>query len=181
MQNINLILKRYAQALLTSAQGKGCADDIAKELEGLRALCIELKKNMPIALNKNLPYKKKAAVWSEILQNLNVSDMLRNFVMLLVKNNRISNLADIIDLYLDISLKTAGYTVIKLVTTNNINNKELDNLSNSFEKVFGSKIKIHQGYDKSIIGGARMYFNSMMFDCSLKAKLQSLKRSLLNS
>jgi len=44
MQNINLILKRYAQALLTSAQGKGCADDIAKELEGLRALCIELKK-----------------------------------------------------------------------------------------------------------------------------------------
>ena len=181
MQNINLILKRYAQALLTSAKDKGCADSVAQELESLRTLCIELKRSMPIALNTNLPYKKKLAIWSEILNNIKASKFVNNFVLLLVENNRISNILDIIDLYLEISLKDAGYTIVKLVTNDNIEDKELHKLSTSFEKVFGSKIKINQGYDKSIIGGAKMYFNSMMFDCSLKTKLQSLKRSLLNS
>lgn len=126
---------------------------------------------------KNTP-KQYAIALHKITAGLsgkNLDEALKQFVILLAKDQKLKQADNIIAEFIRYSKKEEGINEIEITTTGNLDEKTIENI----KKSFGDKVEAVIKIDKTILGGIKIRTEDRILDASLKTQLLKLKESII--
>jgi F-type H+-transporting ATPase subunit delta len=110
---------------------------------------------------------------------MNLSEIVKNFLFILVQKRRIFFLSIIFKNFLLLVSKKRGELKASLISSKNLTSEELKNLKSEISKSLGTIINLDYKVDENLIGGLKMQIGSLMVDTSLKNKLKKYEQIML--
>lgn len=103
-------------------------------------------------------------------------EVIRQFVVILQKYNKLKKIDYIIEEFLNYSKKQEGIKTVTAESSTELTGSSLAKI----KKMFGEKSEVTENINKNLLGGIKIKVDDMVYDASLKTQLVKLKQ-LLNS
>jgi F-type H+-transporting ATPase subunit delta len=127
----------------------------------------------------SISVEQKVAILDKMNAKLAMARELRNFVAILIKNDRIAHVHEVVNAYRSELQEREGIRQAEIVTARPLNDQEKTELLAGVGKLAGAKIQPSFKLDKSILGGAVVRIGSTVYDGSVKGRLERLKEVLI--
>ncbi len=130
---------------------------------------------------KNIPSKKYAISLYESIKNVEedkVSDILKSFVGILIKNKDIKNADKIIKAFRDYYNKQENNLEITVTTAEQIDQSVVDMISKKLNESLNKDIEIKTETDGTLVGGMIMRYNDTIIDGSVRRRIELLAETL---
>ena len=112
-----------------------------------------------------------------MLDKSNFSDLMKNFLNLLLDKSRIEAIEAIAEHYSGLKDAVSGVARAEIITAMPLKNEVLGGIEKSLEGLTSKKIKAEIREDKDLIGGIVVRIGDLVLDGSLRAQLEGLKES----
>lgn len=129
--------------------------------------------------NPAIATEQKIAILDKMNAKLGMFRETRNFLAVLIKNDRIVNLHEVIQAFRTELQERQGIRQAEITTARELSEQEKSTLLVGVGKLAGAKIQPSFKLDKSILGGAVVRIGSMVYDGSVKGRLERLKETLI--
>lgn len=172
------ISRRYAKALLAIGVETKEFEKIGKELEQFTAL-MKHKDLSETLENPSYVLSKRKAVLDALVKRTGVSRTMRNFLMLLADRGRTSYIAAISREYQVMADEHAGQIRAEVATATPLDPASVTRLKSALEKKTGKRIILEQKTDAELIAGTVTKIGSMVYDGSIRTRLQQMRQTLL--
>jgi F-type H+-transporting ATPase subunit delta len=184
MASLNTIARPYAKAVFELACQSKTLTEWGNVLRILQ-VAIEDKALSSLLKNPNI----QPADWMHLLVSLceeleadsasKLSDLLANFLALLVESSRLPILGEVANVFHALRLKEEGIVEVEMSSPYPVSDEERARFQQLLEKRFGgAKIQLQSSIDPSLIGGAVLRSGDWVMDGSVKRKLARLSESL---
>jgi len=120
-------------------------------------------------------------VIKKISENYKIDNLLKNFMIFLVKKRRFFYLEKILKTFIEICSEKRGEIKAEIKSAKELSNDEINKITDDLTKNFSSKMKLNYKYDKSLIGGLVIKVGSTMVDTSIKNKLQQIENRMIEA
>lgn len=180
MSSNGVIAKRYAKALFEIAAEKNQLDQIEEELHALHSVLQDHPEFLQLLHHPQIDKKVKQREFKTIFEG-SLSEMMLSFMIILIERGREETLELIIENYTRYANRDRGLADATVTSINPLSEQESTNLENSFSKITNKKIRIQNIVDPSILGGVVVKIGDLLYDGSVKGKLNRFKRRVLTS
>lgn len=170
-----VIAKRYAIALFAAAKAQNAEDAVLAELKALRSALLSDRKKAKCLTSSILPIKQQQVMWKELLSS-NMHALTKNYIELLLSNNRLEILISSIESLDTIINKDNGITALKLTTAVMLDSGRVNEIVNTIKAIVGGKVSVQTKVEPAIQGGLVLQIGAKMLDLSVKGKLDKVKR-----
>ena len=116
-----------------------------------------------------------------ISDKLNFSKNVQKFLLLLIEKRRIFFVNKIIEGFLRLCSQKRGEIKVSLISSKELSQTELNNISTDLSKSMGSTLKFDYKVDKELIGGLKLQLGSIMIDTSIRNKLKKYEQAMLEN
>ena len=175
-----MIGERYARALLGIGVSNANFEQLGRELDRVGELfAIEDVSNL--FRNPKFGAQARKNVLSELLVEVAVSPLCRNFLYLLVDRARIGYLPEIVEAYHELADAQAGRVRANVKVAQSLTEADLERLRAVLQAGTGKQVVIEQTVDSSIIGGVVANVGGRVYDGSIKTQLETLRSRLKTS
>ena len=120
-------------------------------------------------------------VIKKISENFKITDLIKNFMIFLVKKRRFYYLEKILKNFIEICSEKRGEIKAEIKSAKELSSDEIKKITEDLAKNFSSKMKLNYNYDKSLIGGLIVKIGSTMVDTSIKTKLQQIENKMIEA
>ena len=120
-------------------------------------------------------------VINKISENFRIDNLLKNFMMFLIKKRRFFYLEKILKSFIEICSVKRGEIKAEIQSAKELSNDEINKIAEDLAKNFSSKMKLNYKHDKSLIGGLIVKIGSTMIDTSIKNKLQQIENRMIEA
>jgi F-type H+-transporting ATPase subunit delta len=169
------IAERYGLALYELADEAKSLDEVASDLDSLKALIAESDDLSKLLRSPVIDADDKTKAINTILEQGGANSLTRRFVGVVAGNDRLFVLADMITAYLAELSTRRGEVTAEVISARPLNDDQLQQLTESLRAKLGGKVAVEPSVDSSLIGGLVVRVGSRMIDASLKTKLQRLQ------
>ena len=121
------------------------------------------------------------AMISKFSENYKIENLLKNFMIFLIKKRRFFYLEKILKSFTEICSEKRGEIKAEIQSAKELSNDEVKKITEDLAKNFSSKMKLNYKYDKSLIGGLIIKIGSIMIDTSIKNKLQQIQNRMIEA
>jgi len=169
------ISRRYAVALFELAQ-EGVSFMPALEQASAAMLCADAE-----AVLTSTVYSEdvKIAIFDKILNGVANREEVMRLIALLISRGKISLLPEILS-ELEALMSQAGSSVdAEIVSAVPLNARSLLALSKQLGSQIGKKVTLLAHEDPSLLGGFVIRIGDRKIDCSVKSKLDGMKRAII--
>lgn len=128
--------------------------------------------------NPAVAAEQKVAILDKMNAKLGMRRELRNFIAVLIKNDRIAHVQEVAEAYRAELEARQGIRQAEIVTARDLSEQERAALLAGVGKMAGAKIQASFKLDKSILGGAIVRIGSTVYDGSVKGRLERLREEL---
>ena len=170
---------RYAKAVFELAQENNEIENLENEIKDLSNFYDTDSEFVNFIMNPTQSIENQLNVIKKISEIMKFSKTLNNFLSLLVVKRRIFFLKKIMKSFLNLTAIKRGELSAKLISSKNLSNEELKEISSELSKVINSEINFDYKMDQSLIGGFKMQIGSLMIDTSIKNKLKKYEQLML--
>ena len=173
--------ERYSRALFEVAKESGEIEKIEIDIKTFRFL---LESSLDL---KNFIHNPTHSIENQnntinlLSEKLNFSKNLKNFFLILIKKRRIFFIFKIIDSFLILCSKKRGEVKASLISSKELSEIELEDISKDLSSSMGSTIKFDYKIDKELIGGFKLQLGSIMIDSSIKNKLRKFEQQMIEN
>lgn len=178
---ITAVATRYANALADVVTSPGSPVRPQEVLDQMRAFeaIVRGSADLHNALTTPaVPASRKRAVVARIGGLLNISQVTRNFLYVLVDHRRIGEITDIVQ-SLEITLdERLGFARAEVSAARELTEAQRAALTAELERISGKRIRPQFGVDPSLIGGVVARIGSTVYDGSVRGQLNGLGRLL---
>ncbi len=129
--------------------------------------------------NPAIAAAQKVAILDKMNAKLGMLKQLRNFIAVLINNDRIAHVHEVAAAYRAELEARQGIRQAEIVTARELGEQERAALLAGVGKLAGAKIKASFRLDKSILGGAIVRIGSTVYDGSVKGRLERLREELI--
>jgi F-type H+-transporting ATPase subunit delta len=171
----------YAQALFEVASKRGGADDIEKDLEGIKELLKADKKFRNILYHPSIIKSDKKDLIDKIIAPQCSSKWVKNLLYILVDKRREKILDYLPDVYKGVAGRIRGVVPVKVQTAFPLTETRLDKLKENLEKLTKKNVELETEVNKEIIGGMVIRIENKIIDGSVVNHLKNLKKNLLKT
>ena len=178
--SVETIARRYATALADVVEKSGDAETIRGELRGWEKLIGENSDLQSAFSNPTIPHANKEKVLESLLERTKPSRTAANFLRILLKNGRLTELAQINERFAAELEERSGIVSAQIVSARELPEGERAELRSNLEKLTGKKVNINFNIDTDLIGGVVTRLGSTVYDGSVKTQLENLKEELIN-
>ena len=175
------ISRRYAKALLNIGQEDGQYEEYGHNLQEFVGFCSINEEFFRVISNQIFSVADRKKVLEVALESGPFSDVIKNFLKLLIDKNRIRAIKEIADYYSRLTDEILNIARANIITARPLKDKALDKLEKTLTVLTSKKVKINLEEDKSIIGGLIIKMGDLVLDGSVKAQLEWLRVSLKRS
>jgi F-type H+-transporting ATPase subunit delta len=178
---LSAVAKRYAEALadVVTASGSGLrADQAVAELRAFDEALGTSAELREVLSSPAAPTSRKKAVVDRIAVKLELSQVTRNFLFVLVDHRRMGLLAEIAQTFEITVDERLGFARADVTSAAELSERQRSLLSAELEQLTGKRIRMRVAIDDGLIGGVVARIGSTVYDGSVRGQLQSLERRL---
>lgn len=174
------VARRYAQALFELANEKGVIDQVDAEL-GMVAAAVEANAPLQAAMADVL---LQPAVKQSLIEKLfanQVSELVKNFLYLVVRKRREAHLGAIYQAYLDLANEARGVVEVEVRTATGLDPETAKSLETRLVAKLGKQVKFKTQVAPELMGGLVVRVGDELLDGSVATRLKRLHERLISS
>ena len=171
----DLVSDRYASALYELAVEKKLVDPLLMDLSNLKNILNNNKELSLVVKSPLISSLDKLNIFESLLKKINANELTNTFLKVIEKNKRFSNLASIINQFININSQKRGDILADITSANELNDEQKNNITNQLKSILGEKLSLSFDVDNNIMGGLIVKVGSKMIDTSLANKINKLK------
>jgi F-type H+-transporting ATPase subunit delta len=173
------VANSYARALYQAATDKGASSEVLLQLEtdmnSFDSLLSGSKEMRSALLGWVTTSREKAQIVEEFAKKMGLSEILKQFLLLLARKERMDLLSSIKDAFNSVRLEMEGGLSCSLVSADPISDSDVDILAKAFSKKLGKKVAFRVSTDPSLLAGVKVTVNGVTYDGTLRSQLQKLR------
>ena len=179
--SIETVARRYASALADVVTKSGETEIVQGELQQWEAMMNANQDLMNAFRNPAIQQHQKEKVLESLIQKTKPSRTTANFLRVLLRNGRLTEIAEINRKFTSVLEERQGGVSAKIVSARPLSETEKQELRVSLEKMTGRRVNPTFDIDNSIIGGVVTTVGSTVYDGSIRTQLQTLKEQMIRS
>jgi F-type H+-transporting ATPase subunit delta len=179
---MSLFAARYARAFSESvAAAKLDPAAVNSQLDDFSAAWNESLELRQFFESPVFPPAQKVALLDKLNEKLGLTPLVRNFLAVLIDNDRIGAVGEVIETYRREMDERQGIFEVEIVSARELGDDERQQLEAQVGQVAGGRVKANYREDKDILGGAIVTIGSTVYDGSVRGRLERLKEQLVVS
>jgi len=167
--------RRYARALFQLALEEGREEEAGQELERFSAVYGTAPLNQ-VLNHPAFSLQARKNVLTQVANSLKLSPLTVHFLSLLLERDRLIFLPSIAARYRRLLDEKRGQVEARLVAASPLEEDDLRRLGAALGKVSGKRVALTQQSDASLIGGLVIHLEGKIYDGSVRAQLDTMKR-----
>lgn len=169
------IAGRYAQAVFDLVQEQGTLDQLAGELDGLRAALDDSADLRDLISSPLYSREQQESAITAIAQAMGLSPVLTNTLRLMSQNRRLFTLPQLVQRLQGLIAEARGEVTADVVSAAPLTDEQQRRLTETLAEKSGKTVKLNTRVDEGLIGGMIVKLGSQMIDSSIRSKLASLQ------
>jgi F-type H+-transporting ATPase subunit delta len=173
-------LRRVCRALVAvaSREGDAAGQRLGAELEGLADVVSGSAALRDALENPRVRAEQRRAILEQIAAVVKLSPLTRGVLVLLVEQDAVLALPTLAQAYGEAWNAHRGTAAAEAVAAVPLSPSQERDLARALARVSGREVQLHTRVDPAVIGGLRVRVGDMLYDGSVRAHLQALRRRL---
>jgi F-type H+-transporting ATPase subunit delta len=169
----------YAKAVFELAGEKGEIDAVSKQLREFWDAC-RTHANLVAALTgPAVDTKSRMAILGDVAASVGVSGLSLRLLQMLAERGRLGQLPAVLDQLETMIQASQGVLAGKVRSAVELSADEVTVLGNALSKRIGSRVKLTQEVDPSLLGGVVATVAGRTFDASLRTQIERFRNELI--
>jgi F-type H+-transporting ATPase subunit delta len=169
---------QYATALADIALEQGAADPVKKQLEDFGAAYTESAELRNVLANPAVELAAKHGVIEKLAARLGASRIVRNFLFVVVDNQRTHLLPEILQTFEEVIRQRQGVAEAEVTSAAELTTPQKTQLQQTLERLIGRKIQAKYSLDPTLLGGAVVRIGDTIYDGSVRNRLNQMRARL---
>jgi F-type H+-transporting ATPase subunit delta len=169
---------QYATVLTDIVLEQGAADPATKQLENFRAAYAESAELRNFLASPAVAREAKHGVIEKVAARLGASKIIRNFLFVIVDNQRIQLLPEIVELFEQVLRQRQGVAEAAVASAFELNDSQKTALVGTLKRLSGKEIQAKYSLEPGLLGGAVVRIGDTIYDGSLRSRLNRLRARL---
>lgn len=179
--SVQTIARRYAGALADVIVERGETRDVQEELRAWKSMIEENPQLQEVFSNPTISYEQKGKVLIELISRTRVRPTTASFLQVLLKNQRLTELAEINERLAQVLDQRAGVVAAQVTTARPIAEDTRATIQAKLRGLTGKEVRVSFNTDNDIIGGLVTRIGSTVYDSSIRTQLELLSNRLVRS
>ena len=176
--SLQTVARRYAAALADVAIERREEREVQNELEQWASMIEANPQLKEVFANPTVAYDQKRIVLDELISRTRVRETTGSFLRVLLKNQRISQLREVVARFGQVLDERGGVVAADVTTARPIPEELKNTLHETLMAATGHKVRLSFTTDETIIGGLVARIGSTIFDGSVQSHLGRLSEEL---
>lgn len=170
---------RYARALADVIfESSLDAKAVQQQLNDFAAAWHESRQLREFLLDPSFSVEDRVAFLDKLNAKLKMSLQARNFIAVLIRNNRIAGLDDVLAEFRRELNQRLGISEAKVISARKLEETERRELEKQIAGLTGGTVEAQYEEDSSLLGGAVVQVGSTVYDGSVRGRLDRLREEL---
>ncbi|MFP4460761.1 MAG: ATP synthase F1 subunit delta [Thermotogota bacterium] len=173
------LMRAYAGALLESIS----PEEIPNILEGLRILGDAFKNESftDVLFSPNRTETEKAEIIKQILSSKDIhSRAMDSFIDVIVDKRREDVLKYLYKTFESLAYNRKNISKALVVSAISLTEEDLERIKGKLRELLNKEVELEIEYDKSLIGGIKVFVDDQELDLSIEGQLQRLSKQLIS-
>lgn len=166
--------RRYALALYEVAEKEGKVEEYLEDLKEIIKLTRENDEFLEIIKHPQIPTPKKIQIIKNIFKG-RIDDKLLNFIIVLVKKDRILFIEEKYREMVKIYLQKHNTIVAYVKTAIRLNGEQRRLLTQKLEKQYNKMVILREEIDESVIAGVYLRVGDDVIDDTIKSRFEEIR------
>jgi F-type H+-transporting ATPase subunit delta len=175
------VARRYAGALADVVTKTGDAAPVQTELKMWETMMTSNNDLLQVFSNPAVQHKSKENLLENLIEKSKPSKTTANFLRILLKNNRLTELGHINERFMSVLEERSGKVTASVTSARPLSEAQKTELRTNLEKLTGKSVSAKFETDENIIGGVITRIGSTVYDGSVKTKLEELKQQMIGN
>lgn len=172
------VARRYATALADVVLSQGEAIEVRDELIEWESLIKSSPLLQEVIQNPTIPYEQKQKALKELIARTKVRPTTANFLQVLLRNQRLSDLPEINRRFALLLDERAGVVGAEVTSAHPMSETIKSAIEHQLQHLTGRKVRVSFATDEELIGGIVTRIGSTVYDGSIKNQLEELGKRL---
>ncbi len=178
--SVETVARRYATALADVVIKSGETEVVKSELKTWEDLFAANPNLQTVFANPSITHLNKVKVLESLLEKAKPSKTTANFLRILLRNSRLTELAEINKKFASVLDERNGVVTAEVTSARPLSESEKADFQANIAKLTGKKVNLNFSINENIIGGVVTRVGSTVYDGSVKTQLETLKQQLVN-
>jgi F-type H+-transporting ATPase subunit delta len=166
---------RYAKALFDLANEQNQRDQVAADLQRLKAMLADSADLTRLVMSPAFSRAEQGRAIKAVLERAEFGELTRRFVALVARNRRLFALLRIIEAFTGMVAQAKGEVAATVTAAQPLSDAQVQQIRSALSAKAGRNIAITTAVDPGLIGGLVVRMGSRMVDSSIRTKLQMLE------
>lgn len=178
--SVETIARRYGTALADVVSGGGDIETVKSELRIWEEMMASNASLHSAFRNPAITHLDKEKVLESLIAKAKPTKTTSNFLRILLKNSRLTELGEINDKFASVLEERSGHIAAEVISARDLSDDQKRELKSNLEKLTGKQVQLNFGIDQDIIGGVVTRIGSTVYDGSVRTQLENLREELVN-
>jgi F-type H+-transporting ATPase subunit delta len=176
--SLQAIARRYATALADVVTERREAREVQEELKAWESMINSNPQLREVIANPTVSYDQKKNLLDELIARTRVRPTTANLLKLLLKNQRLTELAEINRRFAQVLDERSGIVAAEVLTARPISQAIKEAIRLKLTGITGKEVRVNFETDNNIIGGLVTRIGSTVYDGSIRTQLELLSNRL---
>ena len=169
---------QYATALADVALEQGAAEPVGQQLADFGAAYAESAELRNVLSNPAVERSSKHGVIEKLAARIGASRIVRNFLFVMVDNQRTHLLPEILRTFEDVIRQRQGMAEAEVTSAAELTAPQKTQLLQTLERLTRRKIQAKYSLDPALLGGAVVRIGDTIYDGSARNRLNQMRARL---
>jgi F-type H+-transporting ATPase subunit delta len=176
--SVTTVARRYAEALADVAIAHNLVDQLDAELHTFAEMMRTSRELHDVFASPVVSQRDKGKVLDAIIQRTHPNAMTANLLRTMLQNYRLQYLGAVYEQYQREINERRGIVIAEVTTAQPMAAAEQEKLSQRLAQITGKRVQFQFATDPTLIGGVITRVGSVVYDGSVRTKLQGIKHQL---
>ena len=168
----------YARSLLELANERGPAEEIGREMAGIREVTEQNPTFAAFLADPGIGGTERTATLDKVFRG-RVSPLVMNFLGVMNNHGRLKMLGAVAQAFTDLLDEQLGNVEVDVTVAQRRNPDQLAQVRQRVSATLGKNAVVHQYVDPEIIGGLVLRVEDRLIDASVRYQLEAMRERLL--
>jgi len=173
------VARRYAAALADVIVPQGEGELVQQELLDWEQMLVTSQPLSEVFRNPTVAYEQKYRVLNELIERTKVQRTTANFLRVLLKNQRLTDLPSVNAKLTDVLDERSGFLSAQITSARPLAETTKASLEAKLRQFTGKSVRLTFDCDETLLGGIITRIGSTIYDGSVRAQLGRLGEKLL--
>lgn len=169
---------RYALALFELARDEKKIEAVSESLAALRRAIDESDDLRALISSPLVGREAQVRTAGAVVESMGLDPLTRNFVGVLARNRRLSQLSNVIRNFNLLVARHRGEITAEVTSARPLDEGQVDAIKQNLRSRMGRDIAVDLSVDPAILGGLVVKIGSQMIDGSIRTKLNTLAHAM---